>query len=101
MRDRLASGSASSSPRRSRTAARRDAQALLERLEAKTADVRVEEPGEDLLKASFLVARDRAEAFDRELEAIAEEQAPRLQIDSVGPLPPTAFAALERGAWDS
>ncbi len=78
-----------------------DAQALLERLEAKTADVRVEEPGENLLKASFLVARDRAEAFDRELEAIVEEQEPRLHIDSVGPLPPTAFAALERGAWDS
>jgi dolichyl-diphosphooligosaccharide--protein glycosyltransferase len=31
---------------------------------------------------------------------IAEDQAPRLQIDVVGPLPPSAFATLERGAWD-
>jgi hypothetical protein len=61
----------------------------------------VDDPGEDVLKASFLVARKDAEAFDREVERIAEEQAPRLQIDVVGPLPPSAFATLERGAWDS
>jgi hypothetical protein len=78
-----------------------DGQALLERLETGAVDVRVEEPGDALLKASFLVARDRAESFDRELEAIAQDQAPRLHIDSVGPLPPTAFAELGRGAWDS
>jgi hypothetical protein len=78
-----------------------DGDALLERLEKQAVDVRVEEPADGLLKASFLVARDRTEAFDRELEAIVEEQAPRLHIDSVGPLPPTAFAALERGSWAS
>jgi hypothetical protein len=78
-----------------------DGEELLTRLEGNAADVRVEEPGEGLLKASFLVARDRADAFDRELEAIARETAPRLRIESFGPLPPTAFASLERGAWDS
>ena len=84
-------------------ASRREADGndLLERLEANAADVRVEEPGEALLKASFLVARDRADAFDRVLEAIALEQAPRLHLESVGPLPPTAFSSLERGPWAS
>jgi hypothetical protein len=80
----------------------RDGRALLERLGAKAADVAVDEPGAELaLKASFLVARDRVKAFDRELENVAREQAPRLLIDTVGPLPPTAFAALEREAWGS
>ena len=78
-----------------------DGQAILERLAAKAADVVVEDAGEDVLKASFLVAPKQAEAFDRELERVAEEQAPRLQIEVVGPLPPSAFATLERGAWDS
>ena len=59
------------------------------------------EQGRAILNASFLVAPKDAEAFDREIERVAEEQAPRLQIDVVGPLPPSAFATLERGAWDS
>ncbi len=83
------------------SARERDGRAILERLAAKAADVVVENAGEDVLKASFLVAPKQAEAFDRELERVAEEQAPRLRIDVVGPLPPSAFATLERGAWDS
>ena len=83
------------------SARERDGQAILERLAAKAVDVVVEDPGENVLKASFLVAPNQAEAFDRELERVADEQAPRLQIDVVGPLPPSAFATLERGAWDS
>jgi hypothetical protein len=83
------------------SARERDGQAILERLAARAADVVVEDAGEDVLKASFLVAPKQAEAFDRELERVAEEQAPRLQIDVVGPLPPSAFATLEHGAWDS
>ncbi len=83
------------------SARERDGQAILERLAAKAADVVVEDAGEDVLKASFLVAPKQAEAFDRELERLANEQAPRLQFDVVGPLPPSAFATLEQGAWDS
>ncbi|MFL5937175.1 MAG: GvpL/GvpF family gas vesicle protein [Gaiellaceae bacterium] len=83
------------------SARERDGEAILERLASKAADVVVEETGEDVLKASFLVSPKDADAFDRELERIAEEQAPRLQIDVVGPLPPSAFATLERGAWGS
>ena len=79
----------------------RDGDVILERLASKAADVAAEDPGQDVLKASFLVAPKDAEAFDREIERVAEEQAPRLRIDVVGPLPPSAFATLERGAWDS
>lgn len=79
----------------------RDGREILERLEQRAADVALDEPGGDVLKASFLVADKKAEAFDRELERIAEKQAPRLRIDVVGPLPPSAFATLERGAWGS
>jgi len=78
-----------------------DGEVILERLEKHAADVALEEPGEDVLKASFLVADQKSEDFDRELERIAEEQAPRLRLDVVGPLPPAAFATLEQGAWDS
>jgi len=78
-----------------------DGQAILERLGSKAADVAVDDAGDDVLKASFLVAPNDAEAFDREIERVAEEQAPRLQIEVVGPLPPSAFATLDRGAWES
>ena len=74
---------------------------LLDRLAKKALDVAVEDAGEDVVKASFLVADKQSEPFDRELERIAEEQAPRLRIDVVGPLPPAAFATLERAAWGS
>jgi Gas vesicle synthesis protein GvpL/GvpF len=74
----------------------RDSDALLQRLEADSADVVLEEPGEDVLKASFLVSRNRADAFDQALEEVARDHAPRLRLDVVGPLPPTAFATLER-----
>ena len=79
----------------------RDGRTLLERLEPKVADVVVGDPGVLVLKASLLVARDASRTLDCELEEIAREQAPRLLIDSVGPLPPTAFAALAGGSWDS
>ena len=78
-----------------------DARGVLERLAPKAADVVVDGAGEDVVKASFLVAREGSIVFDREVEDIAREQAPRLRVEVVGPLPPTAFASLERGAWDS
>jgi len=79
----------------------RDGGMILDRLGAKTADVAVDEAGEDVLKASFLIAREGSIGFDRELEDIAREQAPRLRIEVVGPLPPSAFASLERDRWES
>lgn len=79
----------------------RDGRMILERLGSKAEDVAVDEAGEDVLKASFLIAREGSIGFDRELEDIAREQAPRFRIEVVGPLPPSAFASLERGKWES
>jgi hypothetical protein len=82
-------------------AARReqDAERLLARLEREADDVAVEESdGLVVLKASFLVA-DPAR-LDRALDELAREEAPRLRFESIGPLPPTAFATLEgESAW--
>jgi Gas vesicle synthesis protein GvpL/GvpF len=83
------------------SARERDGQAILERLAKHAEDVAPDEPGQDVLKASFLVADKKSEDFDRELERIADEQAPRLLLEVVGPLPPAAFATLEREAWGS
>lgn len=67
---------------------------LLDRLGAKADDVLVEEAALPVvLKASFLVSR--ADRFEAELEELAAEEAPRLSFESIGPLPPTAFATLE------
>jgi hypothetical protein len=69
----------------------RDAGLILAALEAAAEDVVVGEPGElGVLKASFLVADQKA--FDRTLERLAREHAPRLHFESIGPLPPSAFA---------
>lgn len=73
-----------------------DAQRVYDRLNAEAEEVLTEEAALPVvLKASFLVARERADRFDRALERLAAEEAPRLSFESIGPLPPTAFAALE------
>jgi hypothetical protein len=69
----------------------RDAATILEALEPAAEDTVVESVGElGVLKASFLVADPKS--FDRVLGRLAREHAPRLQFESIGPLPPTAFA---------
>lgn len=78
-------------------AARRDGDArrALDRLSQEAEDVVVEQATSDLvLRASFLVGRNRAERFDAALEALAREEGPRLRFESIGPLPPTAFASV-------
>ena len=79
-----------------------DGHALYERLAPLAADVALDEPGEGVaLKASFLVDRGRLHAFERELDAVAREHSTRLVVESIGPLPPTAFAGTEEGGWAS
>ena len=76
-----------------------DAQRLLDSLAPETEDMAVESRGDTtVLKASFLVERDRCDRFDAALEALAAAEAPRVTFESIGPLPPTAFAALEAAA---
>jgi hypothetical protein len=72
-----------------------DERRLLDRLAARADDVVVETaPDTVALKASFLVARKRVRRFDAALEELAAAESPRLSFESVGPLPPTAFAGL-------
>jgi hypothetical protein len=73
-----------------------DRQRIGEELVTEADDVVVEEaPVPVVLKASFLVARDRLKAFDTALERLAAAEAPRLAFEAIGPLPPTAFAAVD------
>jgi hypothetical protein len=75
---------------------RRDADAarILAALAREAAEVSEDEPPQEAaLKASFLVARDRLDAFDRALEDVAAAEQPNLRFDVIGPLPPTAFAS--------
>jgi gas vesicle protein GvpL/GvpF len=72
------------------------AAAILDALEPAAEDAVVEPVGElGVLKASFLVADPKA--FDQVLDRLAHEHAPRLQFESIGPLPPTAFVPDVRG----
>jgi len=74
----------------------RDARALLERLRTHTVRYDVgEEPIEyQLLRASFLVKRERVAAFEAELERYSSEQSERVDVKLVGPLPPHSFVEL-------
>jgi hypothetical protein len=73
-----------------------DAMRLLDRLSAVAEDVVTEQAAETtVLKGSFLVLRERVIEFDQALETLAETEAPLLFFESIGPLPPTAFARLE------
>jgi Gas vesicle synthesis protein GvpL/GvpF len=75
-----------------------DNQRLLERLTAASEDVAVDSTNDmTVLKASFLVARERTDRFDRVLEELAAAEAPRIMFEAIGPLPPTAFAELGAG----
>jgi Gas vesicle synthesis protein GvpL/GvpF len=79
----------------------RDGAELLERFARRADEVAPEPPEEAVLKASFLVARKHLDAFDAELDAAAREQAPRVQIESIGPMPPSAFVSIAEGRWGS
>jgi hypothetical protein len=71
-----------------------DAARILAALGREADDVSVDEPPQEVaLKASFLVARHRLDAFDNVLEDVAAAEQPNLRFDVIGPLPPTAFAS--------
>jgi hypothetical protein len=74
-----------------------DAERIHARLAALASDVVVDTGDGDpllVLKAFFLVERGLVERFDRELESLAQEEAPAIRFELVGPLPPTAFVSL-------
>lgn len=73
-----------------------DASRIIGRLAAEADDLLVEEATATIVvRGSFLVQRDRAKRFDSALEALAASEAPRIRFESIGPLPPTAFATVD------
>jgi Gas vesicle synthesis protein GvpL/GvpF len=79
---------------------RADAEAILARLRPLAEDVAVEaeQPAGFVLTASFLVDRDRVEAFDETMDALAREHERRIRFKYLGPLPPHSFVSFEAGA---
>jgi hypothetical protein len=77
----------------------RDTRALLERLRplARRYELDEEPIAYQLLRASFLVERKRVQAFDRTLEKFASDNAGRVDVKLVGPLPPHSFVELSHG----
>jgi len=77
----------------------RDTRALLERLRPLVRRYELdEEPiAYQLLRGSFLVERVQADAFDRALETFASDNAGRVDVKLVGPLPPHSFVELSHG----
>lgn len=76
-----------------------DAERVIARLASEAEDMQLEDVADQtvVVKASFLVERGRFERFDAALEELADREAPRLRFESIGPLPPTAFAAIRTG----
>jgi hypothetical protein len=74
----------------------RDSRALLERMRrvALRDEVSEEAIEYQVLRASFLVERDRLGEFDAALEGLASEHAGRMDIKVVGPLPPHSFVGI-------
>jgi hypothetical protein len=72
----------------------RDADRLAAAIEPLAADIAHDDVSDlTVLKASLLVRRDGLDRAEQELERIAADASPRLRLEAVGPLPPTAFAA--------
>jgi hypothetical protein len=79
-----------------RARARRDAQAILKRVRPLAVAVEVEEePVEhQVLRASFLVAREQVGAFDEAMDELAGREEGRIHFKYLGPLPPHSFVSL-------
>lgn len=78
-----------------------DAAALVERVRRFAVDEFLEpSQAPTVLKASYLVERADLGRFDAELERLAADAAPRITLEAIGPLPPTAFVSLA-SRWDS
>jgi hypothetical protein len=76
-----------------------DSGRILEALSQTADEAAVDEPPPGAaLKASFLVVRNRLQAFDETLEDVAAAEQPKLRFEVIGPLPPTAFASAALGA---
>jgi len=79
-----------------RARAQRDASAILQRLRPLAERVEIaDQPVEhQVLRASFLVERDRVGDFDEAMNDLARDQEGRIHFKYLGPLPPHSFVAV-------
>jgi ribosomal protein S13 len=80
----------------------RDTEQVLAKLRPLADDVRVGDVSHErsVLKASFLVHRDRLPEFDRAAEEVAAQNRTRIRFNYAGPLPPYDFVGGEKpGPW--
>jgi hypothetical protein len=79
----------------------RDASDILEQLKPISTAATVEEIEKEymILNAPFLVARDRLEEFEENVEKLAEERRERMHFVLLGPMPAYNFLDVEEPAW--
>lgn len=87
-----------------------DAERLIGELRSLSVTINLRETHHEreVLNASFLVAEDRLEQFDKEVERLSNELAGEMSFKLIGPMPPHSFADLPwereappgRSAWD-
>ncbi len=77
-----------------------DSQRMLQQLQPLAVAASLREPRHEraVLNASFLVADDRMEAFDAEVERLSQQDSGRIQFRLIGPMPAHSFA---EGEWES
>ena len=77
-----------------------DSRAIVDSLAPLAIAVDVAEPNHErlVLNASFLVARDQVDAFDRAVDEIGRQLQDRMRFKYTGPLPPHSFVRLEAEA---
>jgi hypothetical protein len=75
---------------------------ILQVLEPLCVDIELKQSGSDLLvlNGSFLVDREREEAFDAAVQEIAEPRQGRMVFRYLGPLPPANFVSVHVGDGD-
>ncbi|MFL5821906.1 MAG: GvpL/GvpF family gas vesicle protein [Solirubrobacteraceae bacterium] len=77
-----------------------DSRRLIDELSPLAVAVSVREPPHEraVLNASFLVARERLEAFDSEVERLSQEAAGTMSFRLIGPMPAHSFV---EGQWEA
>ena len=73
-----------------------DTAQMLERLEPLAEETQIGPSTHErmVMSASFLVARDRLDEFDKAVDQIGRQQADRMRLKYTGPLPPHSFTEL-------
>jgi hypothetical protein len=79
----------------------RDAESVHERLDGLAVATSREKAGglQGAVNSAFLVERERADEFAREVDALGQELGGRVALRVLGPLPPYSFVTEEAPAW--